>query len=236
MPCIAADPAACLDHTGARPRSRNGTGARDEPRRGDARIYRVERGDSTGGTDHDRAAPERQRRIGADRRIVLVGLMGAGKTCVGRRLAKLLGAPFVDADEEIVAAAGMSIADIFETYGEPVFRDLERRVVARLLDGPPGVLALGGGAFVDPGTRAKVKQRAVSIWLDADIDTLVERTSRKRASRPLLKDGDIRSKLERLMAERRPFYAQADHRVESGSQPPEEIARKIMDILAKEPR
>ncbi len=187
--------------------------------------------DSTGAGGADRPSGELRPRIGIDRRIVLVGLMGAGKTCVGRRLAQLLGAPFVDADEEIVNAAGMSIADIFETYGEPVFRDLERRVIARLLDGPPGVLALGGGAFVDPGTRAKVKERAISIWLDADLDTLVERTSRKRATRPLLKDGDIKEKLERLMAERRPFYAQADHRVESGNQPPEEVARKILEIL-----
>ncbi len=170
----------------------------------------------------------------ARRRIVLVGLMGAGKTSVGRRLAKAMGAPFVDADEEIVAAAGMSIADIFATYGEPVFRDLERRVIARLLDGPPGVLALGGGAFVDPETRARVKERAVSIWLDADIDTLVERTARKRASRPLLKDGDLRAKLETLMRERRPIYAQADHRVESGARPPEDIAASILALLAEE--
>ncbi len=160
--------------------------------------------------------------------------MGAGKTTVGRRLAKAMGAPFVDADEEIVAAAGMSIADIFATYGEPVFRDLERRVIARLLDGPPGVLALGGGAFVDPETRARVKERAVSIWLDADIDTLVERTARKRASRPLLKDGDLRAKLETLMRERRPIYAQADHRVESGARPPEDIAASILELLAEE--
>ncbi len=157
--------------------------------------------------------------------------MGAGKTSVGRRLAKLLGASFVDADEEIVAAAGMSIADIFETYGEPVFRDLERRVIARLLEGPPGVLALGGGAFVDPLTRARVKEKAVSIWLDADLDTLVERTGRKRASRPLLKDGDLRAKLARLLVERTPCYAQADHRVESGTRPPEDIAAAIVRIL-----
>jgi shikimate kinase len=171
--------------------------------------------------------------MAAGRRIVLVGLMGAGKTSVGRRLAKALGAPFVDADEEIVAAAGMSIADIFETYGEPVFRDLERRVIARLLDGPPGVLALGGGAFVDPTTRARVKEKAVSIWLDADLDTLVERTSRKRATRPLLKDGDLRAKLARLLEERASCYAQADHRVESGARPPEEIAAAILQLLGE---
>jgi shikimate kinase len=187
--------------------------------------------DSSGAGETSRATP---RTASTGRHVVLVGLMGAGKTSVGRRLAKAMGAPFVDADEEIVAAAGMSIADIFETYGEPVFRDLERRVIARLLEGPPGVLALGGGAFVDPSTRARVKEKAVSIWLDADLDTLVERTGRKRASRPLLKDGDLRAKLEALMAERRPIYAQADHRVESGSQPPETIAATILELLAEE--
>lgn len=188
---------------------------------------------SSGAKDESAATPPS---AAGGRRIVLVGLMGAGKTSVGRRLAKALGAPFVDADEEIVAAAGMSIADIFETYGEPVFRDLERRVVARLLDGPPGVLALGGGAFVDPTTRARVKEKAISIWLDADVDTLVERTSRKRASRPLLKDGDLRAKLEKLLEERRSCYAQADHRVESGARPPEEIAAAILRILEENPK
>jgi shikimate kinase len=185
---------------------------------------------SSGATEESGSTPPS---AGGGRRIVLVGLMGAGKTSVGRRLAKALGAPFVDADEEIVAAAGMSIADIFETYGEPVFRDLERRVIARLLDGPPGVLALGGGAFVDPTTRARVKEKAVSIWLDADLDTLVERTSRKRASRPLLKDGDLRAKLAKLLEERAGCYAQADHRVESGARPPEEIAAAILQLLGE---
>jgi len=189
----------------------------------------VEQGSSGAGETSDSTPPA----TAAGRRIVLVGLMGAGKTSVGRRLAKALGAPFVDADEEIVAAAGMSIADIFETYGEPVFRDLERRVIARLLDGPPGVIALGGGAFVDPTTRARVKEKAISIWLDADLDTLVERTSRKRASRPLLKDGDLRAKLARLLEERRSCYAEADHRVESGARPPEEIAAAILQLLGE---
>jgi shikimate kinase len=188
---------------------------------------------SSGATEESGSTPPS---AGGGRRIVLVGLMGAGKTSVGRRLAKALGAPFVDADEEIVAAAGMSIADIFETYGESVFRDLERRVVARLLDGPPGVLALGGGAFVDPTTRARVKEKAISIWLDADLDTLVERTSRKRATRPLLKDGDLRAKLAKLLEERRSCYAEADHRVESGAQPPDEIAASILRLLEENPR
>lgn len=181
------------------------------------------------------AAPERVARpADADcGRIVLVGLMGAGKTSVGRRLAKALAVPFVDADEEIVAAAGMSIADIFETYGEPIFRDLERRVIARLLDGPPGVLALGGGAFVDPATRALVKERAVSVWLDADLDTLVERTGRRRAARPLLRDGDLRHRLATLLAERASAYAEADLRVESSARPPEEIASTILALLER---
>ena len=108
---------------------------------------------------------------------MLVGLMGAGKTSIGRRLARALGAPFADADDEIVAAAGLSIPDIFALYGEPRFRELERRVVARLLDGGPMVLALGGGAFVDPETRARVAARGVSVWLRADLETLVARTS-----------------------------------------------------------
>ncbi len=181
------------------------------------------------------AAPARVARAAdADRgRIVLVGLMGAGKTSVGRRLAKAMAVPFVDADEEIVAAAGMSIADIFESYGEPTFRDLERRVIARLLDGPPGVLALGGGAFVDPVTRARVKERAVSVWLDADVDTLAERTGRKRAARPLLRDGDLRHRLATLLAERAPAYAEADLRVESSARPPEEIALAILALLER---
>jgi shikimate kinase len=181
------------------------------------------------------AAPEPPVRseVGAAARIVLVGLMGAGKTSVGRRLAKAMAVPFVDADEEIVAAAGMSIADIFEAYGEPTFRDLERRVIARLLDGPPGVLALGGGAFVDPATRTRVKERAVSVWLDADVDTLAERTGRKRAVRPLLRDGDLRERLQTLLAERAPAYAEADHRVESSARPPEEIALAILGLLER---
>ena len=119
------------------------------------------------------------------RTVALVGLMGAGKSAVGRRLGKALAARFEDADELIVAAAGMSIPDIFERYGESEFRDLERRVVGRVLDGDPVVLALGGGAFIDQQTRSRVKQRAISIWLRADLDTLVARTARKRSTRPI---------------------------------------------------
>jgi shikimate kinase len=166
-----------------------------------------------------------------DRSIVLVGLMGAGKTSVGRRLAKLIEAPFTDADDEIVAAAGMDIPGIFETYGEGAFRDLERRVIARLLREPPRVLAFGGGAFVDPATRALAKERAVTVWLRADLDTLVARTERRRASRPLLAGADPREVLRHLMEERHPLYATADHVIDSGTLTPDALARDLARML-----
>jgi shikimate kinase len=177
------------------------------------------------------AAPEPS---GLNRPIVLVGLMGAGKTSVGRRLAKLLKAPFVDADEEIVAAAGMSIADIFESFGEAAFRDLERRVVARLLDEPPRVIALGGGAFVDPETRARVKATARSIWLRADLDTLAKRTIRRQVVRPLLMADDPRLVLARLMEQRHPLYAEADLVVDSTQESPELVAARVRSLLRDE--
>jgi shikimate kinase len=183
------------------------------------------------GTD---TAPAATSPLPLARPIVLVGLMGAGKTSVGRRLAKALDVSFADADDEIVAAAGMSIPDIFEAYGEAVFRDLERRVVSRLLDGPPGVVALGGGAFVDPQTRAKARERAISIWLSADLDTLVSRTLRKRGTRPLLMHEDPRIVLERLMTERYPIYAEANLVVESGERPIEDIVERIKELLEGE--
>lgn len=148
------------------------------------------------------------------RTVVLVGLMGAGKTTVGRRLADALGAPFLDSDDEVAAAAGMEIPDIFATLGEPAFRLGERRVIARLLDESPCVLATGGGAFMDAETRALIKARAVSVWIRADLDTLVERTSR-RGDRPLLRTGNPREILSRLMAERHPIYGEADIAVDS---------------------
>ena len=159
--------------------------------------------------------------------LVLVGLMGAGKTAVGRRLAQALNAPFTDADDAIVEAAGMSIADIFEVYGEAAFRDVERRVVARLLEEKPMVLALGGGAFVDPATRALVKERACSVWLKADLDTLVQRTAKRRAQRPLLTQGDPRTILDDLMRRRYPLYAEADVTIETGDQAIEAVARRV---------
>jgi shikimate kinase len=165
------------------------------------------------------------------RTLVLVGLMGAGKTSIGRRLARALDATFIDADDEIVAAAGISIPDIFALYGEPRFRELERRVVARLLDQPPMVLALGGGAFVDPETRAKVKEKALSVWLRADLDTLVARTARKKGTRPLLDQGDPRDILARLMAQRYPVYAEADYTVDTTNEAHEAVVERVRALL-----
>jgi shikimate kinase len=152
--------------------------------------------------------------------IVLVGLMGAGKTCIGKRLAQRLGLPFIDADDEIEKAADCSIDDIFELYGESAFRDGERRVIARLLNGPVHVLATGGGAFVNDDTRAQVKATAISIWIRADIELLLSRTGR-RNNRPLLKNTDPRKKLEALIEERYPAYEQADIVIESGRESPD---------------
>jgi shikimate kinase len=177
------------------------------------------------------AAPGRGEPAALARSIVLVGLMGAGKTSIGRRLARALEAPFADADQEIVDAAGMGIPDIFALYGEPRFRDLERRVVARLLDQPPMVLALGGGAYVDPATRALVRERGVSLWLKADLDTLLARTMRKKAARPLLSQGEPREVLARLMDERYPIYAEADHTIETHVEPHEAVVERILGIV-----
>lgn len=162
--------------------------------------------------------------------IVMVGLMGAGKTSIGRRLAARLGMPFVDADEEIEAAAGASITDIFERLGEASFRDGERRVIARLLEGPPIVLATGGGAFMDPQTRERIAARALSVWLRADIDTLVRRTSR-RNDRPLLKNGNPREILSQLMKQRYPVYELADIVVDSVDGPTEETLQNVIDAI-----
>lgn len=150
--------------------------------------------------------------------IVLVGLMGAGKTTIGRRLAQRLALPFVDADEEIERAAGLSVSEIFDTFGEAEFRAGERRVIARLLDGPPRVIATGGGAFMDEETRAKIRARGISIYLRADIAVLAERVAR-RNTRPLLRGRDPEGTLSDLLAVREPIYAQADIIVSSADQP-----------------
>ena len=155
-----------------------------------------------------------------DRSIVLVGLMGAGKTCIGRRLAARLGLGFTDADQEIEAAAGCSIEDFFAEHGEAAFRDGERRVIKRLLAGAPRVVSTGGGAFMDAGTRAEIRARGISLWLRADLDLLLKRTSRRK-NRPLLKRGDPRQILDRLIQERYPVYAEADTVVDSVDGPPE---------------
>ena len=156
--------------------------------------------------------------------------MGVGKTCIGRRLAGALGLDFVDADAEIEAAAGCSIQDIFDCHGEAAFRDGERRVIARLLKQPPHVLATGGGAFMDPETRALIKERGISLWLRADLPLLVKRTSR-RNNRPLLKRGDPEEILARLMEERYPIYAEADITVDSQDGPPEVTLRRARAAL-----
>jgi shikimate kinase len=165
-----------------------------------------------------------------DQIIVLVGLMGAGKSCVGRRVAQRLNLPFVDADAEVETAAGCSIADIFEQYGEAAFRDGERRVIARLLDGPPSVLATGGGAFIDEQTRKLIKEKAVSVWLRADLDTLVARTS-GRTHRPLLNSVDPRETLAELMDVRYPIYAEADVAVDTGSDSANVTCSRVIDAL-----
>lgn len=159
--------------------------------------------------------------------VVLVGLMGAGKSSVGRRLAKALDVPFVDADEEIERAAGCSIEDIFRLYGEVAFRDGEERVITRLLEQGPQVLATGGGAFMNPRIRERVQKAAVSIWLRADLDLLVRRTSR-RGGRPLLAHGDPRATLERLMIERYPVYAEADMTVDTTDENIERMVERIL--------
>ncbi len=165
-----------------------------------------------------------------DRTIVLVGLMGAGKTAIGRRLAQALGLPFRDADAEIETAAGMSVSEIFAGHGEPFFRDAERRLIARLLDEPPHVLATGGGAFINDATRALIKSKAISVWLKADLDVLMKRVG-KRATRPLLATGDPRETMQRLMNERYPIYAKADITVESVDGPHERAVEAILREL-----
>ena len=176
-----------------------------------------------------RTAPAR--RFVPCRTIVLVGLMGAGKSKIGRRLAARLNLSFFDSDHEIEMAAGESIEEIFANRGERVFRDGERRVIARLLAQPVHVLATGGGAFMDESTRATIERRGVSLWLRADLDVLVSRVSR-RNNRPLLKVGDIRTVLGELIERRYPVYAEADVTVESGEGSPELTVTRAVAALA----
>lgn len=164
------------------------------------------------------------------RPVVLVGLMGVGKSTVGRKLARLLTRDFVDADDAIAEAAQLSIPEIFEQFGEPYFRDGERRVIARLIEEGHGVIATGGGAFVDPATRALILEKGIAVWIDCDVDTLVERTAR-RNTRPLLRGGDPHEILTRLAAERGPFYAEAPIRVVSENGPHADTARAIIEAI-----
>jgi shikimate kinase len=168
---------------------------------------------------------------GLDRSVVLVGLMGAGKTTIGRRLAARLGLSFIDADEEIERAAGLSVSEIFEAFGEAEFRAGERRVMARLLAGPARVIATGGGAFINAETRATIAASGISIWLRADLDILAARVAR-RDTRPLLREGDPRETLARLMAAREPIYAQADLTVDSADQPHSATVDAILSALS----
>jgi shikimate kinase len=171
-----------------------------------------------------------------DRPVVLVGMMGVGKSSVGKRLAGLLHWPFVDADDEIEAAAQMTIPEIFATHGEAYFRDGERRVIARLIDareaGGRKVIATGGGAFVNDETRALILRSAIAVWLDSDVETLLERTARKD-NRPLLKQGDPRETLARLREERRPAYEQAPIHVLSGNGPHGRTVTRVLQGIGQ---
>ena len=169
-----------------------------------------------------------------DRSLVIVGLMGCGKSSVGRRLADALGLKFVDADTEIEVAAGKSIPEIFEDHGEPAFRDGERRVIARLLLNGPQVLATGGGAFMNEATRGNIRQSGVSIWLKAELHVLMKRVLR-RENRPLLKTSDPEGRMRELMALRYPIYAEADLTIESREVAHDEIVANIMSGLLKGP-
>ncbi len=164
------------------------------------------------------------------RPIVLIGMMGAGKTTVGRRLANRLGRHFVDSDEEIEQAAGMSIEDIFRTHGEADFRAGEVKVIARLLKQDDIVLGTGGGAFMNAETRAALREAALTVWIKADFEVLFQRVSR-RSHRPLLKTANPRDTLKKLIEQRYPVYAEADVTVESRDVPQDQVASEVMDAL-----
>ena len=179
--------------------------------------------------DHS-TLPVNRNVLGLMRPVALVGLMGAGKSTIGKRLARDIGLEFVDSDTEISQAAGCSVSDMFEIYGETMFRDLEKRVLLRLLNGDPVVIATGGGAFINAEIREAIRLKAISVWLRADVETLVERVSR-RESRPLLKTGDKRATLARLMDERHPVYAEADIVIDSDEGAHEKVVKKIAQRL-----
>lgn len=179
-----------------------------------------------------RRFPFQRSSVKLTRPVVLVGLMGAGKSTTGRRLASRLRVPFQDADDAIEEAAGMTIADIFEIYGEAEFRDGERKVMGRLLSQGPCILATGGGAFMNDETRALVKETAISVWLKADLATHVRRTS-LRDTRPILKRGNPEDILRKLIEERSPIYAQADITVQSADGPHQDTVFQIIRALQR---
>jgi shikimate kinase len=165
------------------------------------------------------------------RSIVMVGMMGAGKSSIGKRLAARVGIPFADADAAIEEAAGMSIADIFEAHGESSFRSGEARVITRLLENGPQVLATGGGAFVNDETRARIQEKGISVWLKADMEVLLRRVLRRRNDRPLIKNDDPTVTLTNLLAAREPYYCQANLTVVSRDVPHEIIVEEIVTLL-----
>lgn len=169
-------------------------------------------------------------RLPKGRSLVIVGLMGAGKTCVGRQIAQHFDIPFVDADREIEEAAGCCVADIFELYGESAFRDGERRVIKRILEGEPCVLATGGGAFMNDQTREMISQTGTSLWLKAHVDVLIKRTT-GRKHRPLLNQGDPAKTLRKLVAERYPIYETADLMVETFDEALDGTVRRVIETL-----
>ena len=199
--------------------------------------FTFDHGMSLGLTQHSK--DDRQERLTklrealGSRSIVLIGLMGAGKTAVGRRLANQLDLPFIDADTEIEIAAGASISEIFAAHGESYFRQGERKVIARLLEGGPQVLATGGGAYMNGDTRAAIRARGLSVWLKADVKVLLKRVGR-RGNRPLLAGGDPEKVMKKLMHERYPIYAEADVTVESRDVPHDVIMGAVIDAIAAE--
>jgi shikimate kinase len=178
--------------------------------------------------------PLRLRPDATERPIVLVGLMGVGKSTIGRRLGSRLGLPFVDSDHEIERAAGLSVAEIFDRYGEPAFRDGERRVIARLLEGHPKVVATGGGAFMNAETRALILEQATAVWLDADLDLLVQRVLRRPGERPLLRGRDPLEALTELAAIRNPIYAEAHIHVRSQPAPHHATVDAIVEAMSRD--
>ena len=166
------------------------------------------------------------------RSVVFVGLMGAGKTAIGRKVAGMLGLPFTDSDHEIESVSRMTIPDLFERYGEAEFRSLEQRVIVRVLESGPQVLSTGGGAFMNAQTREAIEAYGLSVWLKADVDTLLDRVSKKQ-NRPLLKNADPRAVLERLMLERNPVYALADVTVATRDERKEVIAGEVIEAIGR---